>query len=145
MTEWCSTCSYNRVEPGRTKCAACRTREWRDKNPTKQAEQYEKDRLKRFGVDSHWYGQQLAKQHEVCAICENPETAKRNGKVMPLSVDHNHRTGKPRALLCAACNRAIGLMTEDPQRLEAAARYLRQHASENNSLPAPGCKMSDGS
>lgn len=133
MTEWCSTCSYNRVEPGRTKCAACRTREWRDKNPEKQSEQYETDRLKRFGVDPYWYDQKLAEQHGVCAICEKPETAKRNGKVLRLSVDHDHKTGKPRALLCAACNRAIGLMKEDPQRLEAAVRYLRQHAGQSDS------------
>jgi len=72
-------------------------------------------------------------QHLVCAICEKPETAKRSGKVVPLSVDHNHQTGKPRGLLCAACNRAIGLMQEDPQRLEAAARYLRQHQASSHS------------
>jgi Recombination endonuclease VII len=103
------------------------------------------DRLKRFGVDPHWYEQKLAEQHGVCAICEKPETAKRNGKVMRLSVDHDHKTGKPRGLLCAACNRAIGLMKEDPQRLEAAAGYLRQHASKSNSLAVVGCNMSDGS
>jgi hypothetical protein len=108
-------------------------RDWRTENPEEAAEQSEKDKLNRFGVDQSWYGKKFAEQHGVCAICNQPEKTKQQGKVQRLSVDHDHKTGKPRGLLCAACNRAIGLMKEDPQRLEAAARYLRQHASQPDS------------
>lgn len=39
---------------------------------------------------------------EVCGICGREPTAKRR-----LDRDHDHKTGKPRGLLCALCNRAL--------------------------------------
>jgi hypothetical protein len=45
-----------------------------------------------------------------------------------LSVDHNHVTNKVRALLCDDCNVGIGTLGENPERLEAAAAYLRHHS-----------------
>jgi len=105
-------------------------RNWRTENPEKAAEQSEKDKLTKFGVDQSWYDKKFTEQHGVCAVCKKPEKTKQQGKVQRLSVDHDHKTGQPRALLCAACDRAIGLMKEEPRRLEAAARYLWQHQSK---------------
>ena len=42
-----------------------------------------------------------------------------------LCVDHNAKTGKVRALLCAQCNLGIGNSQEHPEWFEAAASYLR--------------------
>jgi hypothetical protein len=41
-----------------------------------------------------------------------------------LVVDHCHTSGVVRGLLCGPCNRAIGLMRDEPKRLRSAARYL---------------------
>ncbi len=41
-----------------------------------------------------------------------------------LMVDHDHTTGEVRGLLCHNCNRAIGLLREDPERLRRAIEYL---------------------
>ncbi len=43
-----------------------------------------------------------------------------------LYVDHDHRNGKVRGLLCNACNTAIGLFEERPERIIAALSYLAE-------------------
>jgi hypothetical protein len=63
-------------------------------------------------------------QAGVCAICDLPERATRNGVPKRLAVDHDHATGAVRALLCSRCNLAIGYMEDCPARLRAAADYL---------------------
>lgn len=52
-----------------------------------------------------------------CAICNSTED---------LVGDHDHSTGEPRGILCRNCNLAIGNMRDDPERLVAAAAYLKQ-------------------
>lgn len=54
-----------------------------------------------------------------CAICR---------KKRPLAVDHEHRCGKVRALLCHNCNVALGLLGESIKIFLAAAAYLRRHS-----------------
>jgi hypothetical protein len=43
-----------------------------------------------------------------------------------LYIDHDHRTGELRGLLCPSCNSAIGLLGENPERFAAALAYLRK-------------------
>jgi len=72
-----------------------------------------------FGVDPQVYDDILVSQGGVCAICRtNCATGRR------LALDHDHGTGKVRGLLCSNCNRAIGLLREDPAIVEAALKYL---------------------
>lgn len=63
-----------------------------------------------------------AAQNGVCAICKKTCTCGRS-----LAVDHNHKTGKVRALLCSRCNRGLGLFMENPEYLNAAKEYLLHH------------------
>ena len=66
-------------------------------------------------------------QSGLCAICRKPETSTRLSTTRRLCVDHDHRTGKTRELLCAHCNHGLGKFNDDPELLEAAAAYLRKH------------------
>jgi hypothetical protein len=68
----------------------------------------------------------LASQGGVCAICRRPESARRNGRPRLMAVDHDHRTGAVRGLLCNACNTALGLFGDDIAVMEAAIAYLAQ-------------------
>jgi hypothetical protein len=43
-------------------------------------------------------------------------------------VDHDHVTGRVRALLCNLCNAGIGHLRDDPQIMQAAIEYVRFHA-----------------
>lgn len=82
-----------------------------------------------FGIRIADYQAMHAAQGGVCAICRKPETATRGGKVKALAVDHDHRTGALRGLLCAHCNTAIGKFGDDPSILRSAIRYLETHAA----------------
>lgn len=73
------------------------------------------------------YAEMFIRQGGVCAVCQLPETAKRNGKVKQLAEDHIHGTDIVRGLVCSNHNTAIGLFGDDPELLEAAAAYLRKN------------------
>lgn len=76
------------------------------------------------------YDAMFVAQGGLCAICQEPERAVLRGVVKRLCVDHDHETGRVRALLCARCNRAVGMMQDDPELLSLAAGYLTFHRGE---------------
>ena len=60
---------------------------------------------RKYNMTLEQYTTLLKSQNNVCAICKNSEVRKaNNGKVMKLSVDHNHITGQNRGVLCNKCN-----------------------------------------
>lgn len=66
-------------------------------------------------------------QGGVCAICKG--SSGRHGLSEDgLVVDHNHRTGKVRGLLCHKCNIALGHVDDSAGRLEAMMSYLLKYA-----------------
>lgn len=77
-----------------------------------------------FGLSLEQYQEMHDRQDGKCAICGQPETQLRGGKVKALAVDHCHSTGRIRGLLCCDCNQAIGKLKDDVQILESAIRYL---------------------
>jgi hypothetical protein len=80
-------------------------------------------RLQRlFGSGLQQYEGMLKEQDNGCAICGRRDAGRRTDRLL---VDHDHVTGRVRALLCHKCNAVLGMMDDDPERLEAAARYLR--------------------
>ena len=89
------------------------------------------DLQRRFGISLYDYSQMLLKQNGACAICKGTYSGHRNGEPKALAVDHDHKTGKVRGLLCEACNTGIGKLKEDVEILESAIRYL------NNSTTTP--------
>lgn len=102
-------------------------REYRKKNP----EIMRNIALKKdFGITSEDYTKMLQEQESVCAICKQTETKLdwRSKKILPLSVDHCHTTGKVRGLLCADCNRALGMFQDSAELLQNAAKYVSKGA-----------------
>ena len=88
---------------------------------------YRELELKRkFDLSLDGYQAKMVEQGGVCAICGRPETAFRKGKLLPLSVDHCHRTNGVRSLLCTACNIGIGSLQDDPELLRKAAEYVEK-------------------
>ena len=77
--------------------------------------------IRKYGLSYHQYNKLLAHQGGVCAICRRPP------KTMRLAVDHDHKTGQVRGLLCFFCNKkVIGRhRQEHAWKFERAALYLK--------------------
>ena len=87
-----------------------------------------RSRLKtQYGLTLEEYEKLLEDHEGVCAICGEQENTKRNGDIIRLAIDHDHKTGEIRGLLCDRCNRGLGLFRDSPQLLESAVRYLNEH------------------
>lgn len=79
-----------------------------------------------FGISLEKYKTMFESQGGLCAICKKPESAlnQKRTNTKLLAVDHDHKTGLIRGLLCGRCNTAIGLLQEDPSLLDAAKKYI---------------------
>jgi|SRR5882724_5814870 len=91
-------------------------RKWRTKHPRKVLEGNLK---KNYKLSFERFSAMVIEQLGRCYTCKIP--------CYDLEVDHNHLTKVVRRLLCGPCNRAIGLLKENPDVCEAIAYYLREH------------------
>lgn len=110
----------------RHQCKACyliRAREIR-KDFHRKHVPYSKDkRLKRkYGISIHDYQQMVINQSGRCDICKSPESDK-----VKFQVDHCHKTGKIRSLLCNRCNSVLGFAQDSTEILQSAIKYLLTH------------------
>ncbi len=95
------------------------------KGTVKYQTKIRKQVLLRFDLTVEQYEDMLRKQNGVCAICKKPESKKYKGKVTRLSVDHCHKTGMIRGLLCNNCNKALGNVFDNVEILQEMVRYLK--------------------
>mgnify|MGYP001595372411 CR=1 FL=1 len=112
--------------------SAARTKQWRKNNPDKVRKQiqsrYARPSYQRYMRDYHLqlkygmshedYERMLVDQEGLCRVCKRPDLNCR------LAVDHDHTTRKVRGLLCGMCNKALGLLGEDPLRILALLNYV---------------------
>jgi len=85
-----------------------------------------RNRMTKYRMDEETYLALFEAQNGCCAICDKPF-----GDATP-HVDHNHACcpGTPtcgqcsRGLVCGNCNKALGLINDDPNRAMAMASYL---------------------
>lgn len=78
--------------------------------------------LRRYGItpDEKWA--LLDTQGGRCAICRTSEPGRRGWQV-----DHDHKSGKVRGILCARCNLALGNAHDDVVTLQMMIDYLNSH------------------
>jgi len=83
--------------------------------------------LQRLGITKEDLNKLMELQEGKCAICETKQSC--HGKKR-LAVDHDHKTGKVRGLLCHDCNWMIGYLerrTDKPTIITKLAEYLITH------------------
>lgn len=96
-------------------------RGWRQRNHAKSLVIHRRANLKKsYGISIEEYDSMLAAQASVCAICsKNPDK-------MRLGVDHCHKTGRIRGLLCTNCNQALGKFKDSPALMLSAIQYIQR-------------------
>lgn len=77
---------------------------------------------KNFGIDLNQYNEMLNNQNKKCAICYIHESE----LIKKLAVDHCHKTGKIRGLLCMKCNIILGQAKDNIKILNSAISYLEK-------------------
>lgn len=85
-----------------------------------------------YGMSPEEYQSFLNFQGGTCAVCHEVPDHR-------LSVDHDHKTGKVRGLLCKPCNLAIGALGDSYEGVMRAANYLLEAGGHN----AQGSSVSD--
>lgn len=85
----------------------------------RKADAHEKRVQAVYGLAEGQYAALLEAQGGRCALCRRA-----NGRTRKLSVDHDHKTGYIRALLCRPCNDMLGHGRDDPDFFGRAMNYL---------------------
>ena len=114
-------------------CWALNMKAWRYKNPEKEKASRDAwkannpDRIKylrrknafsrKYGLSIEKWDELFASQNGQCKICESVN--------VDLVVDHCHKTGRVRMLLCNKCNRGLGCFNDDPKLMKKAAEVIR--------------------
>jgi hypothetical protein len=128
-------------------CRAAKHRQWTKDNPEKVKETneryapyrkqyYQKPEVKlkhrkrhiekKYNISYSEYEKMLDAQLSLCYICNRPEPQERNEY---LAVDHCHKTGKIRKLLCSRCNMVVGLLEENFAIADKIKEYIKNHAN----------------
>lgn len=114
-----------RKPTGKTYCVECKVlqvKRWRRENcgTKRYSINLRKARLKRvYGITMEYFDALFKKQGSGCDICKRKEPKGPNW-----SIDHCHKTGKIRGILCVPCNLGIGQLQESKKVLKSAIKYL---------------------
>jgi hypothetical protein len=95
-------------------CIACA------KDPSRKTQKRNARLLYLFGISLEDYNRMFAEQKGLCLGCYTHQSALSKS----LAVDHDHKTGKVRGLLCFRCNAALGCVKDNTQILERLIGYL---------------------
>ena len=102
---------------------AANRRKYKDLTQEEKRVRNRKQQLSLYGLTLDDYSAMLVEQSGVCAICGKEEAVSSKGV---LSVDHDHKSGKVRGLLCDTCNRGLGHFFDNTELLTKAVLYLEQ-------------------
>lgn len=121
----CQTCYQHKWYLENKDKVAERSRKWRQNNKERYFKNNRRFWLKsNYGMTEEDYNTMLETQNGRCKICGATMGTRTNRL---LCVDHNHKTGQVRALLCNACNAVIGHANERIDILQKCIDYLNEY------------------
>ena len=112
-------------------CRICgpqkRNKKWRKKKGYQHTSKIRRESLiKSHKISLKTYDNIIKTQNNTCKICGKAETKKSHYTKQPrkLAIDHDHKTGKVRGLLCSNCNNALGFAGDDTRTLRRMIYYI---------------------
>jgi uncharacterized protein YbaR (Trm112 family) len=85
-----------------------------------------------YGITDADLAAMKIEQDNKCYLCQSEGfLIGKNNHNEKLAVDHCHKTGKVRKLLCHNCNRALGLFKDNPELMRKAADYIEENNCNN--------------
>jgi hypothetical protein len=103
-------------------CMPCNYKR-RSSKPDHIRKSYNWHLIRKYGITIEERDRMFSDQGFKCASCGCDKSGK-TGDIW--CVDHNHATNKVRAILCHSCNFALGVLKEDPEKIERLAVYIRR-------------------
>lgn len=98
-----------------------RSRQFRKDHPEKELHR----RIRSYGISGEQYAEMVSRSQGCCEACGQPPGLK------GLHIDHDHKTGEVRGLLCRECNVALGCVHDRVRRLHGLISYLRAHRTKS--------------
>lgn len=126
----CRTCGETlRYEHGSKQCVACSRRVKYAYNKSEHGKRMNRNRelLKSYGISIDQFEAMFRLANGKCEIC-NIELKPKGWSKDSVAIDHNHKTGKVRGILCNSCNRGIGHFFDDVDILNNSVKYLEKYA-----------------
>lgn len=124
-------------------CKGCRNKYWkkhRDDNPDARRRHIEtvlrSKMLRAYGMVAADYDRMVKDQGGRCKLCGSDSTG-RNDRYRFWNIDHCHKTGRVRGLLCHFCNITLGKFEklQDQVGLDAILAYLAEPGGDLNVSP----------
>ena len=121
MVKECSKCGeIEEHNVGQTQCKKCYGKWYLTYQNRKRDLHYKK----KFGISLKEYDALLNEQEGKCACCGK---SGEEGRYKNMAVDHCHKTGKIRGILCSKCNRAAGLIGDTSEGALKLYNYLKEN------------------
>lgn len=118
---YCFDCRARCADPNphpAYKCNACKALKairYREDNPEYKEEMRKKRKMKLYNIT----------RDDLIEI-EKADACESCGDQAELCIDHDHETGRVRGMLCNPCNKALGFLREDPERMLSLIKYTKE-------------------
>ena len=126
----CKDCGGPTCRTDASRCRQCYWANRRSKISLARSEYARNWALKKkYNIDLEEFWAYWIAQRGRCYICNNPMEMpeKRRGQSLQVvAVDHDHKTGKMRSLLCNRCNKGMGFFSDDIELFKKVITYLEQ-------------------
>lgn len=116
-------------------CKSCQSKKSKESYKRHKAKRNQSSRSyhlsRNYGLTLDEFHALVEKQGQLCACCGEKQDYKRtDGKRQHLFVDHCHKTGEVRGLLCGRCNSGIGLLGDTAEHVKKAVEYLEKRIKD---------------